>query len=245
MMPKISVLIATLNEEKNIAKLLQSLRDQTFQDFEILIVDSYSADKTVEIAKNFGANVILAPKGIALARNLAAKAASGNILFFTDADVILPRNHLAKLCAFIQNYDAIAGTGVPNDSNILLELEYWPYNLFRVLTNCLPRPFKTFSTSGYNLAIKRAVFFKTGGWPDVKINDDGELGRRLLNSGAKVRFYRSLQALISARRAEKSGVVGFNKYFIFVLENFFPFLRPLFSKAKEKSAAQFHSIRQT
>jgi glycosyltransferase involved in cell wall biosynthesis len=51
--PIISVVIPTYNEEKDIEDLLESLNKQTFKNFEVIIVDNYSKDKTIEIVKRF------------------------------------------------------------------------------------------------------------------------------------------------------------------------------------------------
>ena len=53
MKPKLSVIIASYNHQDYIAETLESLEKQTFQDFEIIVVDDGSTDKTVEVAKNF------------------------------------------------------------------------------------------------------------------------------------------------------------------------------------------------
>lgn len=52
-MPKISVLISAYNHQKFVAKTIQSVLDQTFQDFEILITNDNSTDKTLDIIKSF------------------------------------------------------------------------------------------------------------------------------------------------------------------------------------------------
>jgi len=57
--PKVSIIIRTKNEEKYLGQLLEKLRQQTFKDFEIIIVDNESTDKTLEIAKKFKVDKIL------------------------------------------------------------------------------------------------------------------------------------------------------------------------------------------
>lgn len=91
----LSIIIPTLNEEKYLPKLLDSIKEQDFNDYEIIIADNNSKDKTRQIAKSYGAKVV---KGglPAKARNLGAAAAKGDLLLFLDSDVILSNNALKK-----------------------------------------------------------------------------------------------------------------------------------------------------
>ena len=57
MIPLVSVVITTKNEEKNIENCLRSIRSQTFKNIELIVVDNFSEDKTAEIAKKYGAKV--------------------------------------------------------------------------------------------------------------------------------------------------------------------------------------------
>lgn len=95
--PTISIIVPTLNEEKFLPNLLQSLSEQSEKDFEVIVVDGHSKDKTKEVAlayknKLTDFDFILAPKaGVSLQRNLGAKKSRGEYLVFLDADsVVLP-----------------------------------------------------------------------------------------------------------------------------------------------------------
>lgn len=92
MKPELSIIIPALNEEKHISKLLKSIKSQNFP-CEIIVADAESSDKTVKIAKKFGARVV---KGglPARGRNNGARAAKSDWLLFLDADVILRKNFL-------------------------------------------------------------------------------------------------------------------------------------------------------
>ena len=54
----VSVVIPTYNSERTLEKCLKSIVDQTYKNIEIIIVDKFSEDKTVEIAKSYGARII-------------------------------------------------------------------------------------------------------------------------------------------------------------------------------------------
>ena len=90
----LSIIIPTLNEEKSIEKTLQSIKELKDYDYEIIISDGKSKDKTVEIAKKYDAKVIVYEgtirQTIGGGRNLGASIASGDFFVFLDADVTIP-----------------------------------------------------------------------------------------------------------------------------------------------------------
>jgi len=85
----VSVVITTKNEEKNIENCLRSIRSQTFTNIELVVVDNFSEDKTVEIAKKNGAKVYSKGPERSSQRNYGAQVASGKYLLYLDADMIL------------------------------------------------------------------------------------------------------------------------------------------------------------
>jgi len=91
--PRISVIIPVLNEENSIAKILVSLRENSFVDNieEILVIDGGSNDATVSIASNHGATVLHSEKGRAKQMNFGAKNATGEILYFIHVDTFPPK----------------------------------------------------------------------------------------------------------------------------------------------------------
>ncbi|MFH0875476.1 MAG: glycosyltransferase family 2 protein, partial [archaeon] len=88
--PLISVIIPAYNEEKCITECLNSLKNQQFKDFELIVIDNNSKDSTSKIAKQYTKKVFLCKEqGISSARNFGAKKAKGKILCFIDADGIV------------------------------------------------------------------------------------------------------------------------------------------------------------
>ncbi|MDI6591504.1 MAG: glycosyltransferase family A protein, partial [Patescibacteria group bacterium] len=57
-MPETSIIIRTFNEEKHVGNLLKAIREQDYKDYEIILVDSGSTDRTLEIAKKFGHKIL-------------------------------------------------------------------------------------------------------------------------------------------------------------------------------------------
>ncbi|HKZ45183.1 MAG TPA: glycosyltransferase family A protein, partial [archaeon] len=87
----ISVIVPAYNSEKTIDSCIKSLLNQSFpkKQYEIIIVDDGSSDKTAEVASKYCVRLFKRPhKGPAAARNFGAKHARGNILLFTDSDCV-------------------------------------------------------------------------------------------------------------------------------------------------------------
>ncbi len=92
---RISIVIPTFNEEKLLPLLLGDLRHQTYRDVEIIVADAGSSDRTTTIVQEFGA--IVTPGGLpAVGRNAGARIATGEFLFFLDADVRVPPDFIEK-----------------------------------------------------------------------------------------------------------------------------------------------------
>lgn len=104
---KISVIIRTYNEEKKINEVLFKLSQQTYKNIEIIIVDSESTDKTVDICKNYDTNIITIKKSdfnYSYASNIGAKHASGDILCYLSGHSIpVDNNYLEKISDIFQN----------------------------------------------------------------------------------------------------------------------------------------------
>jgi len=131
MSQKISVVINTFNEEKNIEKVLNSVR---WAD-EVLVCDMHSSDKTVEIAKKLGAKVILYKQTgyVEPARNFAISKASGDWILVVDADEEIPQTLVNKLKE-IASHDEVNFVQIPRKNIIfgkwMRTAMWWPdYNI--------------------------------------------------------------------------------------------------------------------
>jgi len=98
----LSIVIITLNEEHHLPRLLADLNLQTWQNFEIIHVDSASTDNTVPLSQHHAKNfkhyriVQMEKRGVSLGRNTGAAQAKGRRILFLDADTRLPPNFLAE-----------------------------------------------------------------------------------------------------------------------------------------------------
>ena len=107
-MPKFSVIIPLFNKENEIKNTLQSVLEQSFSDFEVIIIDDGSTDKSLQIVSQFADNRIslISKKneGVSIARNFGVKKAKSDYIAFLDADDYWYSNHLENLYSLIQKY---------------------------------------------------------------------------------------------------------------------------------------------
>jgi len=108
----VSVVITTKNEEKNIENCLRSIKGQTFKNIELVVVDNFSEDKTVEVAKKYGAKVYFKGPERSSQRNYGAQVSSGKYLLYLDADMILSLN-VIKECVEKCEIDSVDALYVP------------------------------------------------------------------------------------------------------------------------------------
>ena len=106
--PLVSVIIPTKNSESTIKKCLESIKNQTYPRLEVLIIDNFSTDSTQKIAENHGARIIRSNVKRSQARNIGAKRARGQYLFFIDSDMELD-SHVIEACVqkIREGYDGI------------------------------------------------------------------------------------------------------------------------------------------
>ncbi len=112
---KVSVIIPLYNAEKYLGVCLESLLIQTFTDFEVIVVDDCSTDKSVAVAENFLSRfdgrlkIISLPKNTgsgAVPRNEGLKFSRGEYVFFMDSDDMLVPEALTKLYGAAKNFQA-------------------------------------------------------------------------------------------------------------------------------------------
>ncbi len=107
-MPTVSVIIPLYNKEPYISRTLNSVLCQTFQDFEIIVVDDGSTDKSAEMVKSFTDPRILLiqqeNKGVSVARNRGVKESNSNLITFLDADDEWEPKFLETILRLKENY---------------------------------------------------------------------------------------------------------------------------------------------
>lgn len=214
----ISIIIPTLNEEDFLPGLLESIKKQSFGDYEIIIADAGSKDATLEIAKKYGCTVV--PGGLpGPGRNIGAKTAKGNILFFLDSDTLLPEGFLEKSMQEFTSRNLDIAT---------FRLAHFPggflsYIFLNIIYNnliILAEKIKPYSAVG--ILIKKELFEKLNGYDEtIRLTEDYDLGRRAVKYG-KYGVIRAGIILSSDRRFRKDGWVKTSaKYFLNEVYNVF------------------------
>lgn len=110
--PLVSVVIPTYNSSSTFETCLKSIRFQTYPNIEIMVVDNYSTNDTVEIAKRFGSRIFQVKALRSAARNFGAEKARGDFLLFVDADMELTTN-VVKECVQKTIIDHIDAAMIP------------------------------------------------------------------------------------------------------------------------------------
>lgn len=196
-------MIPTKNEELLLPRLLGALAAQTYRDFEIIVADAFSTDKTREIAASMGARVIdggMPGPG----RNLGAKAAKGDLIFFMDADVLPSGNRFLEdvVKEFEDRCVDVATCKLePLSDRSDDRFGHDVYNYFVRMTESM-RP----HAPGACILSKLHVHEAIGGFDEqVVFIEDCEYVQRAHKNGFRFRQLRTHPLLVSVRRLEKDG----------------------------------------
>lgn len=170
----ISVIIPTLNEEKALPLTLAHVLLQS-GDYDVIVVDGGSTDRTCHIAENEGRIRLLhAPKGRASQMNVGANHASGEWLLFLHADTQLPSGALTRLNALESDLSIQAGGFFHRFSG-----HDWRLRLLSSLNNLRCRWSKVLY-GDQAMFVRRALFERLGGFPDQPFLEDVLFSRKLV-----------------------------------------------------------------
>lgn len=200
----VSIIIPTLNEEKYLPRLLECLSNQTFKDFEVIVADANSKDRTKEIALNYGAKVV--EGGIqAIGRNNGAKKALGDIFIFIDSDVTFSSNFLYNLIKEFKLKDLDFAIPKFNTEHDLFRFRIflkWS-NLYKDIMKSTRYPDGT----GQLVIVKKDSFFSIGGFPNFRVAEDTVLFWKAAKGRAFKVGLISEKFTSSTRRLEKNGLL--------------------------------------
>jgi glycosyltransferase involved in cell wall biosynthesis len=202
-----SYIIPALNEEKYVGKCIRAITRQRYKPHEVIVVDNGSKDGTRKIARQFGARVLREKKrGIAHARNCGAHAATGDILCFIDADSEIHSDWADRVTYHLdRGSSAVVGINIFTHTN---PLKFIWYNTYTVVAHTLLAInnflFGKLHLGAGNLAIKKNVFFKTGGY-DPYVGEDYWLSRKFWKLRLKGSFDPAMIVYSSSRGFDESG----------------------------------------
>ena len=199
----LSIIIPTYNEEEYLPTLLESIKKQNFEDYEIIVADANSVDRTREIAEEYGC--IIVDGGLpAVGRNNGAKVANGEYLLFLDSDLKLTDEYLYDmLYEFRMERLGIAITRMtPLSEKTLDKITHELANLFMIgVENIKPH-----GAGCYGIITKKSLHDECCGFDeDLTFGEDSDYIERL---GKKESFkvLRKAKIGVSTRRLEEEGL---------------------------------------
>jgi len=202
---KISIIIPTYNEEEYLPYLLESIKRQDFTDYEVIVADAHSTDKTREIAKSFGAKIV--DGGLpSVGRNKGVEAAQGEFLLFLDADVIMPRGYLeSALREFVDEGLGISISQIhPLSDNMFDIISHDFANFFMKYVETL----KPHGAGCYGILTRKKLHEAVGGFDENL--DFGEDTDYIEKIGYLTSFkvLRDATLFVSTRRTQEEGKTG-------------------------------------
>ncbi len=194
---RMSVIIPTLNEEKYLPGLLRSIMAQEPRPLEVIVVDGGSTDRTAELAKALGAEVIEMPSNIAEARNIGARAARGDYLLFLDADTVLPPG-------FMQAVERLGPIECAIFRPEPLEMSF--LGRLGCFLGWLLCRLKLFNPCYMGVLVRKDIFWAVGGFrPELAYNEDLDFLRRLVGEKVRITHPRHIYLYNSTRRWTEDG----------------------------------------
>lgn len=199
----LSIIIPTYNEEEYLPVLLESIEKQSFGDYEVIIADANSKDRTREIAEEHGCIVV--DGGLpAVGRNNGAKVAKGEYLLFLDSDLELTDDYLRNaLYEFRMERAGIAITQMlPMSQKVEDKLFHDFANYFMIgVENIKPH-----GAGCYGIIVKKELHDECGGFnEELSFGEDTEYIERLAEKD-RFKVLRNAKVGVSTRRLEEEGI---------------------------------------
>lgn len=211
--PFFSVIIPALNEEKYIGGILEDLARQTFKDFEVIVVDGKSSDRTLEVARSFSNRidikvVELDRKGVAYQRNFGVGKAVAEQLVFLDADTRIEKGFFEKLKTqlAIKKYDTVTAYQEQKGAKWFDAIVFGGYNLWMSLMQGVSP-----TGAGAFIWSRRKAFETVGGFDEKAVSlEDCDFLKRVVRAGFKFGVLKEPRYFFSVRRLDKEGRGRYN-----------------------------------
>ena len=221
---KVSVVIPAFNEEKYIKNTLESLIDQdTNLEYEVIVVDNNSTDKTLEIARQFKDRINLriineTKQGRGVARARGFDEARGGIILSADADTIFYQGWIETLASAIKG--DVVGVTTSCKINDLSLISNRIFNFGQPICMVLYRIFLGhYWLSGFSFGILKSVYLSSGGFDtSLQAQEDIDLSFKVAKLG-KIKFINK-PVIFSGRRFKNGVLTGFFEYIYTFIEAF-------------------------
>ena len=194
-----SIIIPVYNRPQEVDELLESLCVQTFNDFEVVVVEDGSTEKCEEVCQKYADRLTLRyhfkpNSGPGPSRNYGAERSQGEYLIILDSDVIVPENYLEIIKEELEreSCDAFGGPDRAHESfsPIQKAINYAMTSFFttggirggkKKLDQFYPRSF--------NLGIRKSVYEALGGFAPMRYGEDIDLSTRIFKGGYSCRLF--------------------------------------------------------
>lgn len=195
----ISVIIPALNEGAHLETALSGLQAIRAAGHEVILVDGGSEDGTAEVAESRVDRMLAAPRGRALQMNAGAREAGGEVLLFLHADTVVPPEAMeAFLEAFPGSRRAWGWFDVRLSGEPVL------LRMIESLMNLRSR-LSRIATGDHAIFVRKEVFERIGGYPEIPLMEDVAISRLLKRVGPPLCLRNRI--VTSSRRWEEEGVI--------------------------------------
>jgi glycosyltransferase involved in cell wall biosynthesis len=190
--PKVSVVVCAYNADRTMDACLASLEKLTYPNYEVIVVNDGSKDRTLEISERYGYVKIISQenKGLSVARNVGFEASTGEIIAYTDSDCVADPDWLTYMVAKMLTADLYACGGPnfppPEDSLVPSAVAVSPGGPTHVLVS----DDEAEHIAGCNMAFRREALAAINGFDPIfrSAGDDVDLCWRLQFAGYKIGF---------------------------------------------------------
>lgn len=223
---KISAIVCTYNRKAFLTRCLDSLLNQNYHDYEVIVVDDGSTDGTPqfvnEYKKKVPSNVTFRyiqhkrNRGLGVARNTAVKNAFGMVVAFTDDDCVVSRDWVANIARYHFNYPEVAAVGglVFNGcaDNVIAEIgqQMVTYLLYDQMIDDQYTNFLVGNNQSYKKEVIEQVQYFEGGL--IYGGEDAEIQSRLIGRGYKMIFSPDITVTHFQRSTFKSFLKQYYRY---------------------------------
>lgn len=191
--PRISVVVCNYNGGETLEETLRSLLELDYPDYEVVYVDDGSTDDSLSIARRFADRIRIVAqenRGLSVARNVGAQAATGEIVAYTDSDAFADPDWLRHLAVTFAEgpWAAVGGPNLtPESDGFTAQLiALCPGNPTVVLKDDVEAD----HIAGVNMAFRRDVLLSIGGFDPqhTRAGDDVDVCWRLMDAGHRIGF---------------------------------------------------------
>ncbi len=193
----ISIIIPTLNEEAVIGKTISHVLEQK-GNWEIIVSDGGSIDRTLKIVKSFQSiKITQATKGRASQMNEGARLANGEILLFLHADTLLLPLAIEKINDLMKNSSIVGGSFF-----LKFDMDNFPFKIYSFFSKINHLLF-TYGDQG--IFVRKSVFEDLNGYKNIALMEDVEIQQRLRKKGKFIKLNQPV--ITSSRRFIRKGVI--------------------------------------